>query len=467
MNRRSCGSSLRILAAAGAQGGQREFGSHFLALGPVVIGVAFKAARFGVIGSRRVAGLASGNPRNQDVETILAGERFFVATLASEPAMRVMIELCMRHPARGSVGRNDVWQKIQRHHGGKNLASAAILHLALRRERGPAADVGILQRGVVYGVAETAFFPQQLFGDGSLLRDPLRGREYLRSWQVWLAGQFASRIANFTEFRGMRADVVLEFLHDKSVDDLRLVVGRAIVDVPAEFEFMARRASGGVFHGGHQLAASHGVVRGQKLAFHRQEFALRSVRHFGGDIFGVGVIPLRLDGRATMTIAADELNGCRIVGAASYGLHVQFVIELDRSGIARGITQRGELRVPVFKAVYMRLILRHALVGFQIGVALGAGLIVHRADVDVAAMFGVARSALRRSHLIAVMNGAVVAGLASAVRGFRGKRSRFLKVARGAFFFEHGVRGAHAAAGIDAIVAREGAPSDPRHSDHR
>ena len=42
-------------------------GSDFFALGPVVVGVAFGATGFGVAGAGSVAGLASGNTRDEDV----------------------------------------------------------------------------------------------------------------------------------------------------------------------------------------------------------------------------------------------------------------------------------------------------------------------------------------------------------------------------------------------------------------
>ena len=79
----------------------------FLALGPVVIGVAFEAAGFGVIGAWGVAGFAVIDAGDKDVGGFGAGQSFLVATDATEAAMRVVIEFRMREPvARGTRGCN-------------------------------------------------------------------------------------------------------------------------------------------------------------------------------------------------------------------------------------------------------------------------------------------------------------------------------------------------------------------------
>jgi hypothetical protein len=103
---------------------------------------------------------------------------------------------------------------------------------------------------------------------------------------------------------------------------------------------------------------------------------------------------------------------------------------------------------------------------------LGASLIADGGDVDTAAMLGVAWRAFDRFCVCGprgdgVMDGAVVAGETGAVGGFCGEDTGLLEVASGAFFFEYGVSGAHAAAGIDAGVSCGGTPSYPDQGDDR
>ena len=84
------------MVGGGGGGGEGEGAVDFLALGPVVIGVAFEAAGFGVIGARGVAGSAVGDARNEDVSGFGAGEGFLVAVRAIEATMGVVIEFGVR-----------------------------------------------------------------------------------------------------------------------------------------------------------------------------------------------------------------------------------------------------------------------------------------------------------------------------------------------------------------------------------
>ena len=99
----------RRLAAAGSKRRQREFRCDFLALRPIVVGVALKAARFRMLWPRSVAFLAGLNSRQQYIARFRARQRLRVATHASEPLMRPMIEFRMRHPPQGCIRRRDGW----------------------------------------------------------------------------------------------------------------------------------------------------------------------------------------------------------------------------------------------------------------------------------------------------------------------------------------------------------------------
>ena len=82
-------------------------------------------------------------------------------------------------------------------------------------------------------------------------------------------------------------------------------------------------------------------------------------------------------------------------------------------------------------------------------------------------MLYVACGAVRGINLFRMMDGAVVAVEASGVRRFRGECARRSQVAGSAIFFEHRVRFAHAAAGIDAMIARKSAPGNPNQCEKR
>ena len=97
------------LAAAGSKRRQREFRCDFLALGPIVVGVTLKAARFRMLLSRSVAFLASFNSRQQKVARFRARQRLRVATHASKSFMLAVIELCMWHPLQRDARWRDGW----------------------------------------------------------------------------------------------------------------------------------------------------------------------------------------------------------------------------------------------------------------------------------------------------------------------------------------------------------------------
>ena len=96
-----------VLLAARLERGKCEGAVDFLALGPVVIGVALEATGFGVVGAGRVAGFAVVDTWNEDVGGVGAGERPLMAVGATEAAVRVVIELGVREPFRGNSHGGD------------------------------------------------------------------------------------------------------------------------------------------------------------------------------------------------------------------------------------------------------------------------------------------------------------------------------------------------------------------------
>ena len=103
-----------------------------------------------------------------------------------------------------------------------------------------------------------------------------------------------------------------------------------------------------------------------------------------------------------------------------------------------------------------------AAVGLQVGVTFGAALIAHGGDRHASAMFRVACGAIGSFCGSGMVCGAIMASEASAIGGFCGKRVSLLKVASGALFFEDGMRGRHSSAAVDAVVAADGVPRNPR-----
>ena len=131
-----------MLPGAGVKCGDDEVTVDFLALGPVVVGVAFEAAGFGVIGTRGVACSAIGNAGDEDVGGFRAGEGLLVACSTAETAMGVVIEFSAGKPHPGGVCGDNFRQSIIR------LGKQAMALL-------------------------TRFAPEEFFGVGGAFRDPL------------------------------------------------------------------------------------------------------------------------------------------------------------------------------------------------------------------------------------------------------------------------------------------------------
>src|SRR5258706_6710430 len=105
---------LSPLVARGAKRREGKFWRYFPAFRPVVVCVAFRAARLGAIETWCVAGLADCNSRQQDVFCIRAGNSVLVPADTGEATMSVMIELSMRHPSHRRVLRFHSRQRMAR-----------------------------------------------------------------------------------------------------------------------------------------------------------------------------------------------------------------------------------------------------------------------------------------------------------------------------------------------------------------
>src|SRR5712692_4276901 len=262
----------------------------------------------------------------------------------------------------------------------------------------------------------------------------------------------------------MSRDVFTKYSDQKCVNDFRLVVRNAIVEPFVEREQMARSAGIRKFHRCHQLAASCRTSRPQSIGVKRQKFVAIFVADGCGTVLRVGVSQVRVGGDRAMAVATFELNG-RTVWFTANRLHVNGVIQLDRTGVAcgdaRNGTQRGELRMAALEASDVKCVVRSAGACPQVAVAFSASLIAGGGDILAAAVFRVARFAGRSRRLRGVVYGPVVAGEASVVGSLRRKCASLLRVTGSAFFFEDGVRFREVAAAVNARVFENGAFGNP------
>lgn len=313
------------------------------------------------------------------------------------------------------------------------------------------------------------FAPQEFLGVGGALCDPLRGGEHANRRDERLPGKIARRVFHHAKVRGMRGDVVLKFLQQKLVDDLRRVVRDAGVEVFVEGEEMAGGAGGSELHGSHEGAGVAAVGAGERDVFDRQEFLLVSIGDLRSDVLRVGVSPRGLDSGGAMAIGADELDD-GAVGTTADGLHVEIVIEFDGARVGRFGANESDFGVAVLQGADVRGVGRGAAgSGAQVRVAFGASFIACGGDVDASAMLAMAGGAVGHGggDLVRVVDGAVVAGFACAIHRFGGKLAGGLKVADFTLFFEDGVGGAHASTGEDARIGGETAPGDPGNGEKR
>ena len=98
----NCGRGARVRRVpflSGLESRESEAGSDFFALGPVVIGVAFRAAGFRVARAGGVAGLAGGEAGDEDVGRFGAAQGFLVAASTGKTAMGIVIEFGVGEPA--------------------------------------------------------------------------------------------------------------------------------------------------------------------------------------------------------------------------------------------------------------------------------------------------------------------------------------------------------------------------------
>ena len=193
-------------------------------------------------------------------------------------------------------------------------------------------------------------------------------------------------------------------------------------------------------------------MRSQSIRLDHVNLFIFGIERFRGDIPFIRVNPIRLHGRRPVTITAFEIHK-RAVRAATDGLHVNSMIQLEGAWIKRTFAQGGELRVAIFEAPDVRREGCRAALRFQVTMAFGAAPLACRAYVYATTVFAVTRGAFEGSDLIGVMDRAIVATQARGVGGLCGKCASLRHMARCALVFEDGVCRGHTAAAINARIS--------------
>ncbi len=166
-----------------------------------------------------------------------------------------------------------------------------------------------------------------------------------------------------------------------------------------------------------------------------------------------------------MAIAAIELYDPARTHEVLFQMHA--VIELNGSGIEVAFPHGRKFRMAGIESVDASRVVWRCAIRAKIRVALRATCIAGCRQTQAAAVFLVARRALRSERLIRVVDGAVVAGLASLVAGLGAESGGLFHVARAALFGENCMTRGHLAAAINAIISGESVPSQPDNRERR
>jgi hypothetical protein len=421
---------------ARAQRRQSKRRLDFFSLRPIVIRVAFKAPRLRMFRPRSVARFASRDPRQEQVASLRAAQRFFVTARTRKSAVRIMIESRMRHPFHSRSRRFDHRQIILPRSNRERMTLFASLP------------------------------PQKLLSIVGPRSNPLIRRIHSHSHLHRPPRQITPRLSRFVQLPRMRGDILAEFLYKKRVYHLRLIVRHTFIEPLVERQRMTTRASVREFHRRHQFTATLVPRTWKRPRFESERPIQRRVTGVSRCVVRVGVLPIRRNTLGLMTISAIQLH-VRPVRSSPDRFHVNRVIHPNRSKIAGIVGQRGKFRMPVLQTRNMRRVIRRAAASFQIPVALRASLVLRRNNIHSPAVFGVARRATKCIRLRSVVHRPIVARQTSRIAGLRRKHARRLHVARRTVSLQHRVRLAHSPARIHPRVPRKSVPANPNQRDRR
>ena len=160
-----------------------------------------------------------------------------------------------------------------------------------------------------------------------------------------------------------------------------------------------------------------------------------------------------------MAISAIKLDGPVRTGEIRF--HVDCMIDLDGAGVRESWAERGEFRVPSFKAGDAGCEIGRRVTCLEMGMALRTACVWRSRESDSAAMLNVAGGAGRSENLILVMNRPIMASEARAVVCLRAEKSGAGDVARVATLREDGMRGGHWSSAVELVVVRETIANKP------
>ena len=167
-----------------------------------------------------------------------------------------------------------------------------------------------------------------------------------------------------------------------------------------------------------------------------------------------------------MAIAAIELHG-HSVRPHEILFQMHSVIEFNGSGIDASGTHRRKFGMAGVESVDISRVTYCGAGGAKIGVALRAAGVAGRSQPQAAAMLSMTGGTIRGKQLVRVVNGAVVASLASLVAGFCAENTRLFYMTRAALLGQYGMAHGHLSAAVNMTVAGQPIPGQPDNRERR
>jgi hypothetical protein len=160
-----------------------------------------------------------------------------------------------------------------------------------------------------------------------------------------------------------------------------------------------------------------------------------------------------------MAVSAIKLDGPVRTGEIRF--HMDRMIDLDGAGVRESCAERGEFRVPSFKAGDAGCETGRRVTCLEMGMALRTACVRRSRESDSPTMLDVAGRAGGSENLILVMNGSIMTSEARVVICLRAEKSGTGDVARLATVCQDGMRGGHWPSAVELVVVREAIADKP------
>src|SRR2546430_5682790 len=150
----------------------------------------------------------------------------------------------------------------------------------------------------------------------------------------------------------MSRDITREFLEEKCVNDVRLVVRHSLIEALVENQQVTRRACIRKLNWGHQLAPARWIARRKTETPAQLKIISVRIGNRSRNVLRVAVRPRRTRScSGPMAVAALKLHVwtiCRLPDR----LHMQLVIQFYRAGVGVAFLRCVEFGMAVLKAAY-------------------------------------------------------------------------------------------------------------------